>query len=229
MTVRLGLEGRMALVVGAGSEIGRACVQRLRDERMTVAFTAASPHNGESLARETGARLIACDLRDRAACDRAVEQALDLGHGRLDVLVTNATTLVQGSIEATSEALFQELLEVNLTSAFRIARACLRPMREQSAGSIINIASDTGIRAAHETAAGSVMSAGVIALAELFGAEGAGHGVRANAACPGDSVRGTDVAALVAWLACDDSAHVNGATLRIDDGAGAAMILDTRT
>jgi hypothetical protein len=63
---------------------------------------------------------------------------------------------------------------------------------------MIHIASDTGIRAAHETAASSVMSAGVIAVA-------------------------------AAWLASDESAHVSGATLRIDDGAGAAMVLDTRT
>lgn len=226
MTAGLGLEGRSALLTGGTSELGRACVQRLCEEGMVVAFTGRSRERGESLARDTRASFLECDHRDRASSDRAVERALELGSGRLDVLVTNADMVFEGSIEATSEALFRELLEVNLTSPFRVARACFGAMRTHGAGSMVHIASDTGIRAAHETAAYSVMSAGVIAVAELFAAEGAPHGIRSNALCP---LAGTDVSSLVAWLASDESAHVSGATLRIDEGAGAAMVLDTRT
>ena len=90
---------------------------------------------------------------------------------------------------------------------------------------MIHIASDAGIRAAHEMAAFSVMSAGVIALAELFAAEGATHGIRSNAVCPRSDA---DIAAVVAWLASEESAHLSGATLRVDGAAGAAMVLDTR-
>jgi NAD(P)-dependent dehydrogenase (short-subunit alcohol dehydrogenase family) len=129
------------------------------------------------------------------------------------------------SIEATSEAVFRELLEVNLTAAFRVSRACFGAMRAQGGGSMIHIASDAGVRAAHDTAAYSVMSAGVIALAELFAAEGAAYGIRSNALCPRS---GTDVAPIVAWLASDESSHMSGATLRVDDAAGAAMTVDTR-
>ena len=215
----------VALVTGGTSGIGSACVRRLRAEGMTVAFTGRSRERGESVARETGATFIECDHRDRAASDRAVERALELGGGRLDVLVANAGILFQGPLEATPEAVFRELLEVNLTSLFRVARACFEPMREQGSGSMIHIASDAGIRAVHEIAAYSVTKAGVIAVAELFAAEGAPHAVRANAVCPG---AGADVASLVAWLASDESAHVSGATLRVDGGAGAAMRVDTR-
>jgi meso-butanediol dehydrogenase / (S,S)-butanediol dehydrogenase / diacetyl reductase len=229
MTVRLGLEGRCGLVIEGTSEIGAACVQRLREEGMTICFTTPDPARGESLARRTGAPFIECDQRDRASCDRAVEHALDLGGGRLDVLVTAAGMALDGSIEATREADFRHLLEANLTAPFRIARACLPAMRAQGGGSIVHVASASGIRAAHERAAMSVAAAGLIAAAELFGAEGAADGVRANAVCPSDDVGGADVASLVAWLASDDSVRVTGATLRIDGGAGAAMLVDTRT
>jgi NAD(P)-dependent dehydrogenase (short-subunit alcohol dehydrogenase family) len=222
---RLGLEGRCALVTVGTSETGAACVQRLCDEGMTVAFTGSDRVRGHSIAVQTGGSFVDCDHRDRASTDRAVERALELGGGRLEVLVTNAGMSAEGSVEATSEAAFRELLEVNLTSLFRVARACFGPMRAQRGGSMIHVASEAGIRAAHESAAYSVMSAGAIAASELLAAEGAPHGIRSNAVCPR---AGMDVASVVAWLASDESAHVSGATLRIDGGAGAAMVVDTR-
>jgi NAD(P)-dependent dehydrogenase (short-subunit alcohol dehydrogenase family) len=204
MTIRLGLAGRCALVTGSTSPEAGACSRRLRDEGMTV---------------------VECDRYDSASLGRAVDQALDAGAGRLDVLVTHAGMAFEGSIEATSEAVFRELLEANLTSLFRAGRACFGPMRAQGGGSVIHVASEAGIRAVHETAAYSVMSAGAIAVAELLAAEGAPHGIRSNAVCPG---AGTDAVSLVAWLASDESAGVSGATLRADAGAGAAMLVDTR-
>jgi meso-butanediol dehydrogenase / (S,S)-butanediol dehydrogenase / diacetyl reductase len=257
MKDRYGLEGRTALVTGGTSGIGKACVERLREEGMAVAFTGRSRERGEAVQGATGATFLECDHGDRDASDRAVEQALELGDGSLDVLVANAGVLFQGSIEATPEPVFRELLEVNLTSLFRISRACFGPMRDAGGGSMIHIASDAGIRAVHEIAAYSVTKAGVVAVSELFGAEGAQHGIRANAVCPGDIVpgvqatprghedhaedpagwtlppsgrfgTGADVAGLVAWLASDESAHMTGATLRIDGGTGAAMRVLTR-
>lgn len=258
MTAGLGLGGRVALVTGGTSGIGKGCVERLRAEGMEVAFTGRSDERGAGAARETGATFIQCDHQDREESDRAVEKALELGDGRLDVLVANAGILFQGSVEETPEAALRELVEVNLTSLFRISRACFSPMRDSGGGSMIHIASDAGIRAVHEIAAYSVTKAGVIAVSELLGAEGAPHGIRSNAVCPGDIVPGVqatplgheqhaedpagwvlppsgrfgtaaDVAALVAWLASDESSHVTGATLRIDGGTGAAMRVATRT
>ncbi len=120
------------------------------------------------------------------------------------------------------------MIEANLTAVFRVGRACFAPMRASGGGSIIHVASDAGIRAVHETAAYSVACAGVIAVAELFAAEGAPHGIRANAVCRGGVTSGEDVASVVAWLADAESAPMSGATLRVDGGAGAAMVLDTR-
>jgi NAD(P)-dependent dehydrogenase (short-subunit alcohol dehydrogenase family) len=187
-----------ALVMGAGSDVAEACAQRLREDGMTVLLTTA---------------------------DRSVKDAAELGRGGLDVLVTCPEMRVDGSIEETPEAVFRELLAVDLTTVFRTGRESFQAMREQGRGSMIHVASDAGIRAAHEMAAFSVMSAGVIALAELFAAEGAAHGIRSNAVCPRS---GSDIAAVVSWLASDESAHLSGATLRVDGAAGAAMVLDTR-
>jgi NAD(P)-dependent dehydrogenase (short-subunit alcohol dehydrogenase family) len=198
----------------------------LCQEGVTVAFTSGDRQRGGSLAAETGALYLECEPNDRVGCDRALTEALAAAGGRLDVLVTCAAPPVHGSLQDTSEAVLGELLEINLTGAFRAARASLETMRTQGSGSLIHIASAAGIRADHEAAAFSVACAGVIALAELLASEAAPYGVRSNAVCAGDE--GTDVAPTVAWLACDESAHVNGATLRVDDGAGATMLVDTR-
>lgn len=207
MTGGLGLDGRIGLVAGAGSDIGQACGQRLRAEGMTV---------GE------------VDPGDRLGADQAIENALATTDGRVDVLVTNSDLVLPGSIEATGEDGFARVIEANLTAAFRAGRACFAAMRSAGGGAMILVGSATGIRPDHETAAYSVASAGVIAVAELFAAEGASCHIRANAVCPGAMATGEDVASVVAWLASAQAAHVSGATVRVDGAAGAAMVVDTR-
>ena len=252
------LAGRSAYVTGGTSGIGRACVARLRAEGMSVTFTGRSAERGEAVAAETGAGFLQVDHRDRAASDAALAGVLAAGGGRVDVLVANAGILMNGPLEETPEAALRELLEVNTTALFRDSRACFAAMRATGGGSLIHICSDAGIRGIHELAAYSVSKAGAIAVSELFAAEGAPHGVRANAVCPGDVVPGVqatpvgfethaedpsewqpspsgrfgtgeDVASLVAWLASDQSTHMNGATLRLDGGTGAAFRAVTRS
>jgi NAD(P)-dependent dehydrogenase (short-subunit alcohol dehydrogenase family) len=251
------LDGRVAFVTGGTSGIGKSCVERLRREGMIVVFTGRNEERGAAVAAATGATFLRCDARDRAASDAAVEEALRVGGGRLDVLVANAGILMSGPIEQTPEPAFRELIEVNLTSLFRTSRACYGPMKAQGGGSMIHIASDTGVRGIHGLAAYSVTKAGAVAVSELFAGEGAPHGIRSNAVCPGDVVPGVqatpvgferdaedpsgwilppsgrfgtgeDVAALVAWLASDESLHMSGATLRLDGAAGATFNVETR-
>ena len=252
-----GLEGRVALVTGGASGIGRAIVERLSIEGMTVVFTGRSEDRGSTTAAETGATFVRADASDRQACDRSVEKAIAHGRGRLDAFVSNAAIVFRGPIEKTPEPAFRELVEVNLTAAFRYSRACFPKMREQGGGSMIHIASDAAIRGLHGIAAYSVTKAGVRAMSELFAAEGTPYGIRSNSVCPGATFpgvqstpaghedhaenaaewtlppsgrfgTGADVAALVAWLVSDESTHVNGATLRVDGAAAAAMHAVTR-
>jgi NAD(P)-dependent dehydrogenase (short-subunit alcohol dehydrogenase family) len=203
MNAQFGLQGRFALLTG-GSDA--ALTARLRDEGMTV-------------------DQLDVDLRDRADCDRALAEAIRSAGASIDLLVCTQEMRLDASLEETPESTLQELLERNLTAAFRIGRACFSAMREDGGGSMVFVGSDAGIRATHESPAFSVTSGGLIAIAELFAAEGAAHGIRANAVCPSLN---TDVAPIVVWLASDQSRNVNGATLRVDDASGAAMVLDTR-
>lgn len=243
---------RSALVTGGSSGIGRAVVERLSADGFRVAFTARNADRGLTVAANTGAAFIPADATDRCACDRSVEDALACLGGRLDALVTCVGIVFASPLESTPEAVARELLEVNLTAVFRYSRRCFSVMRQQRSGAIVHIASDAGIRGIHRLPAYSATKAGVVALSEVLAAEGAPHGVRCNAICPGATYpgvqstptgfaehaedastwaaapsgrhgEGSDVAAAVSWLLSDDSRHVSGATLRVDGAAAAAL------
>jgi NAD(P)-dependent dehydrogenase (short-subunit alcohol dehydrogenase family) len=237
-----------ALVTGGTGGIGSAVVRRLREAGYGVVFCGRDEARGAALERATGALFRRADATDRAACDASVEFALER-LGRVDLLVANAGILVEGPLARTSDEAFERLVETNLTAAFRYGRALFGPMREQRGGAMVMIASDSAIRGSHRIPAYSVVKAGVVAVAELLGAEGAPHGIRANAICPGNTLPGMagddpagwrptargafataeDVAAAVAFLASDDAVHINGATLRIDGATGAALQAATRS
>jgi meso-butanediol dehydrogenase / (S,S)-butanediol dehydrogenase / diacetyl reductase len=239
---------RTALVTGGTGGIGAAIVRRLRADGYDVVFTGRDEGRGIALERAAGAVFCPADAADRAACDASVAFALDR-LGSVGLLVANAGILVQGPLAGTTDAEFDRLVEINLTSAFRYGRALFGPMRAHGGGVMALIASDSAIRGSHRIPAYSVVKAGVVAVAELLGAEGAPHGIRANALCPGNTLpgmagddasgwrvtaggsfaTGDDIAAAVAFLASDEAAHINGASLRIDGGTGAALQAATRS
>ncbi|ORA39215.1 SDR family NAD(P)-dependent oxidoreductase [Mycobacterium aquaticum] len=246
-----------ALVTGGTSGIGRAIVERLRAEGFRVAFTGRNNERGLAVAVGAEAAFIRADSADRAATDRAMYEALAWLGGRLDLLVNNAAIVYEGPLETTPDSALQELFEVNLTAAFRYSRAAFAIMREQRSGSIVNIASDGAIRGIHKLPAYSATKAALLTLSELYAAEGAPHGIRCNAVCPGATHPGmqstatgfahhaendsrwapapsgrhgqaSDVAALVAWLVSAEAARMSGATLRLDGAAAATMRGETR-
>jgi NAD(P)-dependent dehydrogenase (short-subunit alcohol dehydrogenase family) len=239
---------RSALVTGGTGGIGSAIVRRLRSNGYEVVFCGRDEQRASALERDTGAVFCAVDAIDRAASDASVAFALER-LGRVDLFVANAGILSEGPLAGTTDEEFELLLETNLTSSFRYGRALFAPMRRQGGGVMVLIASDSAIRGSHRIPAYSVVKAGVVALAELFGAEGAPYGIRANAVCPGNTLPGMagddpaswrttasgafatadEVAAAVAFLASRNAAHINGATLRIDGGTGAALQMLTRT
>jgi NAD(P)-dependent dehydrogenase (short-subunit alcohol dehydrogenase family) len=238
---------RSALVTGGTGGIGSAIVRRLRSDGYEVVFCGRDESRGAALERDTGAVYRSADATDRAACDASVAFALER-LGRVDLLVANAGVLVEGSLAGTSDEEFERLVETNLTSTFRYGRALFAAMRRQGSGVMVMVASDSAIRGSHSRPAYSAVKAGVVAIAELLGAEGAAYGIRANAVCPGNTLPGMageepagwrptasgafatadDIAASVAFLASAEAAHINGATLRIDGATGAALQSVTR-
>ena len=240
-------DGRVVLVTGAGSGIGRATVVRLVAEGATVvaadidaqglADTATGASRPDAVSPFVG------DVSDPTFAPAAVAAALE--HGRLDTVVNSAGILrFEHSHEVRLED-WQRVLDVNLTGTFLVCQAALAALLD-GGGAIVNVASTAALAAHPWAAAYSASKGGVLALTRTLAIEYAKQGLRANAVCPGsidtpitgafNLPEGADakllhrimspvgmgdpslVAAAIAYLGSDDARHVNGADLRIDGG-----------
>ena len=185
-------EGRVAIVTGAASGIGRATTQRLVDEGATVVavdrdadgLAAAAEAIGKG-ADDSGAVVtLVGDVGDPASAAEAVATATgDLG--RLDVLVNNAGILrFEHSHEVAAED-WDRMLRINLTGTFQFCQAAIPVMVAAGRGAIVNVAS-TAAQFGHPWAAAYAASkGGVLALTRTLAVEYAKQGLRVNAVCPG--------------------------------------------
>jgi NAD(P)-dependent dehydrogenase (short-subunit alcohol dehydrogenase family) len=181
--------GRVGLITGAGSGIGRATARILAERGGAVVAADVN----RVAAEETAAQIRAAGGRAEAsACDvtRAedVDAAIALARrsfGRLDVVVNCAGILRVAPLEDTSEKEWEEVLAVNLTGAFLLTRSALRALREQGGGAMVHIASRAAIRAKEGHGAYAASKAGILQLTQMAAVEGARHGIRVNCVCPG--------------------------------------------
>ena len=239
-------EGRVALVTGAGSGIGRATVHRLVDEGASVLAVDLADDGLATTAAEAShpgaVSVLAGDVTDPDLAPAAVAAALAID-GRLDLLVNGAGILrFEHSHEADLDA-FERVLAVNLTGTFRCCRAAI-PALLDGGGAIVNVASTSATYGHPWAAAYASSKGGVLALTKTLAVEYAKQRLRVNAVCPGSIQtpitaqfhlpEGADgkllhrimspsgmaepwvVAAAIAYLGSDDATHVNGADLRID-------------
>lgn len=185
----LRLEGKRAIVTGAGRGIGKAIAEKMLREGGKVLACDIVPDRIEAAVAELSTsgevHALAGDVTDPAVCARLVGRAREL-FGGLDVLANNAgIAIVQPFLEQTRET-WDKTLAVNLTSMFLLGQEAARAMIAQgSGGAIVNMASTNGHAGERGLAAYNASKAGVVLLTKTMAIELAAHGIRVNCVAPG--------------------------------------------
>jgi meso-butanediol dehydrogenase/(S,S)-butanediol dehydrogenase/diacetyl reductase len=192
----MSIEGKVAIVTGAGRGIGRAIAMRLAADGADVAVNDINPDSAKAVAAEiegTGRRSAAvpADVSDKAAVTGMVDSAVD-SLGRLDIMVSNAgIAQVKPLVEVEPEEL-EALFKVNVFGVVYCLQAAVAQLRSQgSGGKIINAASIAGHSGFDFLGAYSSTKFGVVGLTQAAAKELAPHGITVNAYCPG--IVGTDM------------------------------------
>lgn len=234
-------------MTGASRGIGRAIAERLAADGRHVVLVARSEGSLEEVraAIESAggsSEVRVCDIGDGEAVTGLIEAVVE-AHGRLDVLVNNAGITRDGLILRMSDEDFDQVIQVNLRSAFIAARAAARPMMRGRFGRIISIGSITGLIGNSGQANYAAAKAGLVGMTKTIARELASKGVTANVVAPGfvetdmvrqlpESVRDEavkrvparrmgqpeEIASAVAWLSSDEAGYVTGQTVVVDGG-----------
>jgi len=242
------LEGKSAIVTGAGRGIGKAIAKRFLEEGARVMICDLEPERlqaaGEELAAIGTVQSEVVNVTSREEVERLVDRAKE-EFGRIDVLANNAgISRFEPFLEITDEN-WNDTLAINLTGVFLCSQVVANEMKNQGSGAIVNMGSTNGILGEEGLAHYNASKAGVILLTKTMAIELAPHNVRVNSVCPGFILtelqlesgmsqetiqdytsmiplnrygRVEEVANAFAFLASDEASFITGTELVVDGG-----------
>lgn len=235
------LDGRAVLVTGGATGIGASIVEHFAAQGSRVVFLDLDAAAGAALATQTGARFVACDLRDIAALRAAIGEA-----GPFQVLVNNAARDDRHALATVEPDYWDERMATNLRHQFFAAQAVAPAMQAARAGSIINMGSVSWVLSQGGMPAYTAAKSAVRGLTRGLARDLGPFGVRVNEVVPGwifterqerlwatpeavaetlkrqcipEKLRAPDVARMVLWLAADDSRMVTAQNFVVNGGS----------
>ncbi|KKD59585.1 3-ketoacyl-ACP reductase [Grimontia sp. AD028] len=240
----MNLNGKIALVTGASRGIGCAIAELLVERGATVVGTATSESGASAISEYLGENGKGYALNVTSAESiEAVLKAIKEEFGDIDILVNNAGITRDNLLMRMKDDEWQDIMDTNLTSIFRMSKAVLRAMMKKRKGRIINVGSVVGTMGNAGQANYAAAKAGVVGFTKSMAREVASRGITVNTVAPGfietdmtkalnDDQRAAtlaqvpagrlgdprEIAATVAFLASDDAAYITGETLHVNGG-----------
>ncbi len=239
---------KVALVTGGATGIGAATVRALAEEKISVALQYSSSQvEAKKLSDQLNAQgfkveIFQADLSQKGSAENLVAQVKQK-LGDIDILINNAGVMSDASIIQMSDALWDEAINVNLTAAFKLIRACAPSMVSKKWGRVINISSQVALTGSANHAHYATAKAGLLGLTYSAAKEYGASGVTVNAVLPGRietkmiadrSVgrldewlsqtplnrlgRADEVASMINFLASDASSYITGASINVNGG-----------
>ncbi|HRJ64348.1 acetoacetyl-CoA reductase [Brevundimonas sp. UBA2416] len=234
---------RVALVTGGTRGIGKAIVQRLKEDGMLVAAGySGNVEAAEATAKELGVAIVKGNVGSFDDCARAVKEIEDQ-LGPIDILVNNAGITRDGFFHKMNPEQWSDVIRVNMDSVFNMTRQIINGMRDRGFGRIVNISSINGQKGQIGQSNYSAAKAGMIGFTKALALENARKGVTVNCIAPGyidtemvgamdEKVlagiiaqipvgrlgKGEEIADMVSWLAGERAGYVTGCTLSLNGG-----------
>lgn len=186
----LSLDGKVALITGAASGIGRGIALRLSELGAATVLLDIDRQKGESAVSEISrqnaqAHLICGDVRSSQDCKRAVEVTIQR-FGKIDILCNNAGIAIRKNVDALSEEEWDRAIDVTLKSVFLLSREVIPYMIRAGGGAIINTGSGWGLKGGPQAASYCAAKGGVVNLTRAMAIDYGKHNIRVNCVCPGD-------------------------------------------